>query len=154
MTGKPADAQTYADPDYWCRHARSPVRFAEGIQALASAGCEIFLEIGPSPTLIGMGRRCVAEGSQAWLPSLRPGRGDWQTLLESTAELYVRGAKIDWLGFDRDYDRRKMELPTYPFQRKRYRSVPPWTLPRKLSRSRNETALPRIPWWDTASRPP
>ncbi len=122
LTGKPADAQTYADPDYWRRHARSPVRFAEGIQALASAGCEIFLEIGPSPTLIGMGRRCVAEGSQAWLPSLRPGRGDWQTLLESTAELYVRGAKIDWLGFDRDYDRRKMELPTYPFQRKRYRS--------------------------------
>ena len=67
-----------------------------------------------------MGRRCLPEGSYAWLPSLRPGRDDWQTLLDSLAELYVRGAKIDWAGFDRDYPRRKTELPTYPFQRRRY----------------------------------
>ena len=58
-----------------------------------------------------MGRRCLPEGPYAWLPSLRPGRDDWQTLLDSVAQLYVRGAKIDWAGFDRDYQPRKVELP-------------------------------------------
>ena len=81
------------------------------MQALAERGCEMFLEIGPSPRLIGMGRRCLPEDGYAWLPSLRPGRDDWQTLLDSLAQLYVRGAKIDWAGFDRDYRRRKTELP-------------------------------------------
>ncbi|MCE5303540.1 MAG: SDR family NAD(P)-dependent oxidoreductase [Planctomycetaceae bacterium] len=120
LTGRLADAQTYADPTYWSRHARSPVRFAESLQAMVDAGCEMFLEIGPSPTLIGMGRRCVTGEQLTWLPSLRPGRDDWQVLLDSLAELYVHGATIDWAGFDRDYVRRKISLPSYPFQRRRY----------------------------------
>lgn len=120
LTGQWADDQTYADPGYWMRHARRPVQFAAGMQTLAESGCDIFLEIGPHPTLIGMGQRCLAAESLRWLPSLRAGRDDWQTLLESLGELYVRGMPIDWSGFDRDYSRRRQELPTYPFQRKRY----------------------------------
>jgi acyl transferase domain-containing protein len=120
LTGQWADERTYADPLYWVSHARSPVQFAAGMQTLAESGCEIFLEIGPSPTLIGMGQRCLAGDSLCWLPSLRAGRDDWQTLLESLADLYVRGTPLDWAGYDRDYPRRRTELPTYPFQRKRY----------------------------------
>lgn len=120
LTGQLADEQTLADPEYWVRHARSPVQFAAGMQTLAELGCDVFLEIGPSPTLIGMGQRCLTEGSLHWLPSLRPGRDDWQTLLESLADLYVAGVPIDWKGFDKDYSRRRVDLPTYPFQRKRY----------------------------------
>jgi acyl transferase domain-containing protein/NADPH:quinone reductase-like Zn-dependent oxidoreductase/acyl carrier protein len=120
LTGRVADAHTYADATYWSRHARSPVRFAESVQVLVDRGCDAFLEIGPTPTLIGMAQRCLPGGSYAWLPSLRPGRDDWQTLLDSLAQLYVRGAKIDWTGFDRDYPQRKTELPAYPFQRRRY----------------------------------
>jgi len=118
LTGKLADAATYADPTYWSRHARSPVRFTEGIAALVDAGCDAFLEIGPQPVLIGMGRRCVVENGHAWLPSLRQGRDEWSTILESLAQLYVRGAKIDWVGFDHGYARQKVDLPTYPFQRR------------------------------------
>jgi acyl transferase domain-containing protein/acyl carrier protein len=120
LTGRVADANTYADPDYWPRHARSPVRFAEGIRAMAERGCELFLEIGPNPTLVGMGQRCLTGDGFTWLPSLRSGRDDWQSLLDSLAQLYVRGATIDWVGFDRDYPRKKVLLPHYPFQRKRY----------------------------------
>ncbi len=120
LTGRLADEHTFADPCYWSSHARSAVRFAESMQVLAERGCEIFLEIGPSPTLIGLGRRCLPEGDYGWLPSLRPGRNDWQSLLESLGQLYVRGAKVDWAGFDRPYARRKVSLPTYPFQRTRY----------------------------------
>jgi len=120
LTGQVADEHTFADPCYWSRHARSPVQFAESVRVLADRGCEIFLEIGPSPTLIGLGRRCLAEGNFAWLPSLRPGRDDWQSLLDSLGQLYVRGAKLDWVGFERPYARSKVSLPTYPFQRKSY----------------------------------
>jgi len=120
LTGKPADANTFADPGYWSRHARQPVRFAESIQAMADLGCELFLEIGPSPTLIGMGQRCLADNSRVWLPSLRPGHDPWQTILDSLAELYVHGARIDWEGFDRPWHCKKIEAPRYPFQRRRY----------------------------------
>lgn len=120
LTGRAADAHTYADPTYWSRHCRQPVRFAESIQAMADLGCEVFLEIGPNPTLIGMGQRCLTDGGYAWLPSLRAGRDDWRMMLDSLARLHVRGANVDWAGFDRDYRRRKTELPSYPFQRRRY----------------------------------
>src|SRR5690606_11399002 len=55
-----------------------------------------------------------------WLPSLRPGQPDWRQLLESLGTLYVRGAPVDWTGFDRPFHRRRIPLPTYPFQRRRY----------------------------------
>jgi acyl transferase domain-containing protein/NADPH:quinone reductase-like Zn-dependent oxidoreductase/acyl carrier protein len=120
LTGHVADEHTYADPSYWSSHARSPVRFADSVQTLVDRGCDTFLEIGPSPTLIGMAQRCLPEGRYAWLSSLRPGRDDWQTLLDSLAQLYVGGAKVDWAGFDRDYPQQKTELPAYPFQRRHY----------------------------------
>ncbi len=67
-----------------------------------------------------MGRQCLPEGVGTWLPSLRENQTDWQQMLQSLAELYVRGVQVDWLGFDRDYARKKVVLPTYPFQRQRY----------------------------------
>lgn len=55
-----------------------------------------------------------------WLASLRQGQSDWQHLIQSLGELYVRGVDVNWSGFDQDYPRRKLQLPTYPFQRRRY----------------------------------
>jgi acyl transferase domain-containing protein/acyl carrier protein len=106
-------------PGYWRRHVREAVRFADGMEALSEQGCEIFLEVGPSATLLGMGQRCMPEGSGVWLPSLRKGQGDWQQVLTSLAALYVRGVKVDWAAFDQDYTRRRIALPTYPFERQR-----------------------------------
>ncbi|MBE9037111.1 type I polyketide synthase, partial [aff. Roholtiella sp. LEGE 12411] len=107
------------NPEYWCNHLISSVQFAKGLQGLYTEGYEIFLEIGPKPTLSGMGSKCL--GSQGgWLPSLNQRRGDWQQILESLAELYVRGVQVQWSGFDHDYSRRRVQLPTYPFQRKSY----------------------------------
>ncbi|HUS39516.1 MAG TPA: polyketide synthase dehydratase domain-containing protein, partial [Pirellulales bacterium] len=120
LTGQLADQQTYADATYWSRHARQPVRFVDGLRAIRELGCQAFLEIGPQPTLIGMGRRCLSDQELFWLPSLRKGRDDWQMMLDSLSQLFVRGAKLDWQSFDQDYVRRRCDLPTYPFQRKRY----------------------------------
>ncbi len=120
LTGRPVTAAELGDASYWRRHAREPVRFADGIRALRAQGCDVFVEIGPNPVLLGMAGRCVADDGIAWLPSLRQGRDDWATLLESVAELYVRGAPIDWEGFDRDAPRRRLSLPTYPFEQERF----------------------------------
>ncbi len=129
LTGEARMGAGAVDAEYWVRHVRQPVLFASGMDALQAAGCQAFLEIGPAPTLVAMGQRCLPEAGGLWLPSLRKDQDDWQVLLSSLAKLYCYGAQIDWAGFDRDYQaqglRRRLPLPTYPFQRKRY-----WLPPR------------------------
>ncbi|NEO70835.1 type I polyketide synthase [Moorena sp. SIO3H5] len=119
VTGQQIGDDT-STPEYWVNHIRQPVRFADGMQTLDQEGCQIFLEIGPQAILLGMGRQCLPEDTGVWLPSLRKDRQDWQQLLESLGELYVRGVEVDWSGLDKDYIREKVVLPTYPFQRERY----------------------------------
>ncbi|MEO8496545.1 MAG: type I polyketide synthase, partial [Planctomycetota bacterium] len=107
-------------PKYWLQHIRQPVLFSAGVEQLDQLGANAYLEIGPKPILTAAARRCVREEGQLWLASLRPGRDDWSQLLTSLGELYVRGADVDWNAFDAPYRRRKVQLPNYPFQRRRY----------------------------------
>jgi amino acid adenylation domain-containing protein/thioester reductase-like protein len=118
LTGQILEPDEIPDAAYWRRHVREAVRFADGMAAIA--GYEIFLEMGPQPTLLGMGRRCLPQSDAAWLPSLRNGQEDWQVILDSLGALYVEGIDIDWDGFGREYARRRVSLPTYPFERQRY----------------------------------
>ncbi|NEP72540.1 MAG: type I polyketide synthase [Okeania sp. SIO2G4] len=119
VTGQIADS-SIATASYWVNHIRQPVRFAQGIETLRQQGYEIYLEMGPKPILLGMARQCQPESVVEWLPSLRPGVDEWQQMLSSLGQLYIKGSKIDWIGFDSDYIRQKVALPTYPFQRERY----------------------------------
>jgi amino acid adenylation domain-containing protein/thioester reductase-like protein len=105
---------------YWRDHIRAEVKFSAGMQTLANLGVDAFIEIGPSPVLLGMGKRCLPESKSAWLPSLRQNQDDWQTILDSLGKLYVQGAEVDWRGFDAGYSRNKVVLPNYPFDRQRY----------------------------------
>jgi malonyl CoA-acyl carrier protein transacylase len=106
--------------EYWVSHVCQSVKFAQSMKTIEEQGYQTFLEIGPKPILLGMGRRCVTEDVGEWLPSLRPGVDEWEQVLSSLGQLYVKGVKIDWSGFDSDYSRQKVVLPTYPFQRERY----------------------------------
>lgn len=111
--------------EYWCEHVRQTVKFALGMNTLYQQGIKYFVELGPKPTLLGMAQQClesVTDNISTFhlLPSLRSNQSDWQTLLTSLGTLYVHGAKVDWSGFDHDYIRHKVTLPTYPFQRQRY----------------------------------
>jgi acyl transferase domain-containing protein len=87
--------------------------------------CDRFLEIGPQPTLLPMARHILREESrfqsdECWLPSLRGGADDWTQMLQTLSELYVAGLNVDWQSFHRDARRRRVVLPTYPFERKRF----------------------------------
>jgi acyl transferase domain-containing protein/surfactin synthase thioesterase subunit len=119
VTGQLADGRI-STPQYWVEHVRSPVQFAASMDTLQARGEFICVEIGSKPILLGMGRDCVPLELGVWLPSLRPGVEDGQQMLQSLAQLYVAGVVVDWSGFDRDARRRKVVLPTYPFQRLRF----------------------------------
>ena len=103
--------------EYWVRHARAAVRFEQGMQTLWRAGYEVYLELGPAPVLLGMGKCCVPEAQQVWLPSLRKGRPEADQALESLGALYTTGVKILWAEATKVH---KVPLPTYPFQREPY----------------------------------
>jgi acyl transferase domain-containing protein/NADPH:quinone reductase-like Zn-dependent oxidoreductase/NADP-dependent 3-hydroxy acid dehydrogenase YdfG len=120
LTGRVAKAEEITQPEYWRNHLRESVRFADGIHTLDESGCDIFLELGPSPVLLAMGRQGVTKPNTLWLPTLRTGRDDWSESLSSLQALYHAGVSVNWKGFDRDYPRRRIQLPTYPFQRERY----------------------------------
>lgn len=105
--------------DYWLCHMREPVRFADGMATLEKLGVDVFLEMGPAPTLLGLGQDCLpADEARLWLPSLQPSKPDWEQLLTSLGALYVRGVPIDWHGVSASEQRRRVRLPTYPYSRK------------------------------------
>jgi acyl transferase domain-containing protein/acyl-CoA synthetase (AMP-forming)/AMP-acid ligase II/acyl carrier protein/precorrin-6B methylase 2 len=115
--GMPAGDEI-ATPAFWRQHAREPVRFMDGIKHLERQGHLLFVELGPHPALLSMARETWTGPDAKWLPSCRRNRSDWDCLLASVSELHLLGCKVDWQGFDRDYRRQRVRLPTYAFQRR------------------------------------
>jgi acyl transferase domain-containing protein/surfactin synthase thioesterase subunit len=106
---------------YWCDHALRPVRFVEGMNTIAALGATDFIEIGSGSTLLALGRQCVNADGQTWLGSLADKRhGDLERILLSLGELYRRGHDIDWDSFYRPTPRRRVSLPTYPFEHRSF----------------------------------
>ncbi len=120
LTGKMLDGKNIPDAQYWRSHIREAVQFNAGMQLLAEKGCEVFIEPGPHPVMLGMGRRCLPDVDGLWVPSLKREQDDWQMMLNSLGTLYVNGVEVDWRGFDNDYSRNRIPVPTYPFLGERY----------------------------------
>jgi acyl transferase domain-containing protein/acyl carrier protein len=140
VTGRLAGKEM-ADVDYWLDHVLRPVRFADGMATLFAEGVPLIMEIGPKPVLLGMAAHCVGEGMMTprWLPSLRPGEAEWRTLLESLGVLHASGVAVDWTGYDRGYERRRLQIPTYPWQRQRF-----WLDAASTARPRPSGAIPTV----------
>jgi acyl transferase domain-containing protein/acyl-CoA synthetase (AMP-forming)/AMP-acid ligase II/acyl carrier protein len=124
-----ADSTRMASVEYWTDHIRLPVRFSAGMDALERLGCHAFVEIGPQPHLTSMARQFMTNREHAWLPSLQQGNSDWQQLMTSLGNLYVRGASVDWEAFDEPFSRTRVDLPSYPFHRQRH-----WIAPATVER--------------------
>ncbi|WP_461007249.1 type I polyketide synthase, partial [Streptomyces capparidis] len=125
LTGRPADHDAIRTPDYWVRHVRQAVRFADGVTWLLANGVTTFLELGPDGTLSAMGRACLAAAPDApedtaFLAALRRDRPETRTLLTAAAALHVRGAAPAWPALLGGRPGNRVTLPTYAFQRKRY----------------------------------
>jgi acyl transferase domain-containing protein/acyl carrier protein len=132
LTGMAASGEV-ATAEYWVRHIRATVRFADGIVRARSENIGVLLEIGPKPILTALGRQCISDASIRWLASLQQGADDSRQMRESLGELYCLGATLDWSGvYQRQGGLRRISIPTYPFQKNRF-----WT---ECRRERQEGA--------------
>ncbi|WP_179282643.1 type I polyketide synthase, partial [Streptosporangium subroseum] len=115
VTGAAVAAGQWTDPDYWVEQVRQPVRFADAMVALDA---DRVLELGPDGVLTAL----VGEASPdaVAVAALRRGRGEVTTLLTAVAELFVSGQRVEWRALFEGTAARPVDLPTYPFQRRRY----------------------------------
>ncbi|MFZ1925212.1 MAG: type I polyketide synthase, partial [Solirubrobacteraceae bacterium] len=123
VTGARAEAAELVRAEYWVRHVRETVRFADGIGALRTAGVTRFLELGPDGILCAAARECLDEqsaNSALLVPALRASRTDAETFLACIAEAHADGVAVDWRALFAGRGMRSTELPLYAFQRRRY----------------------------------
>ncbi|MFG2556026.1 SDR family NAD(P)-dependent oxidoreductase [Streptomyces sp. NPDC048581] len=119
LTGRIAEPDELCSAEYWVRHVRETVRFADGVTALAEAGATAFLEVGPDAVLSAAARACLPERAVV-RPLLRRDRPEEPALVTGLAGLHVHGVAVDWAAFFAGTGARRVDLPTYAFQRERY----------------------------------
>ncbi|MBL7260320.1 type I polyketide synthase, partial [Paractinoplanes lichenicola] len=115
--GREATLAELTSVEYWVRHVREPVRFADAVTAARAAGANVFFETGPGSTLAGLTKDLVA-GDTLVIASARRGRGVAESLIDALGQLHVRGGLVDWTALFGA--RPRVELPTYAFQHQRY----------------------------------
>ncbi|MBP2325808.1 acyl transferase domain-containing protein/short-subunit dehydrogenase/acyl carrier protein/thioesterase domain-containing protein [Kibdelosporangium banguiense] len=114
MSGEIADGLDTAE--YWVRHVRETVRFADGMEYLATQGVKQFVELGPDAILTGMAQQSAPDA--VMIPAMRRNRSEAITLATAVAHLHVTGVAVDWATFFAGA--RRVDLPTYAFQRQRF----------------------------------
>ena len=120
-TGAVLTGETPINAQYWRRHSRQPVQFTESVRTVAALGCSVLMEIGPQPILTAAALQIWPESSATprAIVSLRKGANAQRQITEALATTYICGHRPDFAARFHTAGRR-LELPTYPFQRRRY----------------------------------
>ncbi|MER7105917.1 type I polyketide synthase, partial [Streptomyces humidus] len=120
-TGAPATAEEVTSPEYWVRHVRDAVRFADGVRTLADLNVSRWVELGPDSTLTTLVQSCLPATDALQAPVLRPDRPERRTLLTAVSALFTAGVDVNWTAaLPALSGARRVPLPTYAFQRRRY----------------------------------
>ena len=124
VTGSWITAAQLKNPAYWAQHLRSTVRFADGLSELMKRDTRVFLEVGPGHTLAMLANRHPDKSArQIVIASQRHPREnhpDLRYALNALGLLWTSGTRVDWKAFSGGEKRRRVELPTYPFQRQSF----------------------------------
>ena len=127
VSGRVVVGEELSSPEYWVRHVRGTVRFADGVRSMVREGVSRFVEVGPDAGLVSVVGECVAAEGVAvddvvLVGALRRGRGEEESVVGAAADLWVHGVDVDWGGFFASVgvERVPVGLPTYAFQRERF----------------------------------
>jgi non-ribosomal peptide synthase protein (TIGR01720 family) len=130
LTGTWISAEEATDPGYWARHLRHTVRFANGLCTLLEESERVYLEVGPGTTLSTLATRIARKSErpagaskgvfQASMRHPREDTPDGDCLLDALGQLWMARVPIDWQALHAGAARRRVALPGYAFQRKRY----------------------------------
>ncbi|MFE3738576.1 SDR family NAD(P)-dependent oxidoreductase, partial [Streptomyces sp. NPDC059134] len=120
VTGALADERLLTGPEYWVDHVRSTVRFADGVRALADAGANAFVELGPDGVLTALAQQTLDAADAVVASVLRKDRAEERALLTGLARLHVAGVPVDWTALFDGTGARRTDLPTYSWQHERY----------------------------------
>ncbi|MFB6810435.1 type I polyketide synthase [Streptomyces sp. NPDC056387] len=113
-------SEDWGTPEYWTRHLREAVRFADTVRYLHGQGVTRFVELGPDAILSALTGTTLDGQDIAVEPVLRGNRPEPRTLLTALARLHATGTRIDWQAFYAGTGARRVDLPTYAFQRRRF----------------------------------
>ncbi|MEU4303870.1 polyketide synthase dehydratase domain-containing protein, partial [Kitasatospora aureofaciens] len=113
-----ASAEELCSPEYWVRHVREAVRFADGISTLHEQGVTRFVELGPDGVLSAMGADCVEDA--VFVPVLRKDRNEPEAAVAALGRAYAYGVPVDWEAFFAGTGARRVDVPTYAFQHQHY----------------------------------
>jgi amino acid adenylation domain-containing protein len=150
LSGKPLTVDEATSPDYWVRQLRQTVRFSPALcHALDDSGTA-FLEVGPRAVLTQLGRQHAQARGRTMVASLADTpAGERKALLDAAGTLWGAGVPVDLKALDHRARRRRLRLPTYPFERTRHWvDAPPAASIASLAATtatRNETASPPPP---------
>ncbi|QFQ97783.1 SDR family NAD(P)-dependent oxidoreductase [Streptomyces phaeolivaceus] len=117
VTGRPATSDELTSPDYWARHVREAVRFADGITSLHEQGVTAFLELGPTGVLTALGQECGPEDA-LFVSFQRADIPEARAAVTAVGRLFEYGVTTDLAALAPGG--RRVDLPTYAFQRERY----------------------------------
>ncbi|QEV37640.1 type I polyketide synthase [Streptomyces nodosus] len=116
LTGSLATAEELCSPEYWVRHVREAVRFADGVTTLEEQGVTTFLELGPDGVLSAMAQESLTGDEAVTVPLLRKNTAEEAATVAALARLHIGGLRIDWSALFAGTGARRVELPTYAFQ--------------------------------------
>jgi amino acid adenylation domain-containing protein len=117
VTGSWMSDRDAMDPGYWARHVRSTVQFNDSLREALKKPNSVQLEVGPGKVLSELARRSYPES--VTLASMA-GEPCGRALGQTVGRLWCEGITIDWFKYYEAEDRRRIPLPTYPFERQRY----------------------------------
>lgn len=151
VTGTWLSADDACSPDYWVRHLRGTVRFADGLGTLLADPSRVLLEVGPGSTLSSFARQhpslAPTHAVQTSLRHVRESADDYAVLLQALGRLWTRGVTPAWAALPDAAEARRVPLPLYPFERQSFlieparAAVAPRTLP-AVSQSPTAAAAP------------
>ncbi|MET9701315.1 SDR family NAD(P)-dependent oxidoreductase, partial [Streptomyces sp. NPDC006529] len=121
LTGAPVTDEM-GSADFWVRHVREAVRFLDGVRALEAAGVTAYIELGPDGVLSALAQECLIgdTADTVFVPALRKGRPEAEALNTALALSHAHGVTVDWSAYYAGTGARRVDLPTYAFQRTRY----------------------------------